>query len=220
MKYVITFADNLRTVGKWRAELFIDQGHANEYKNNLLVEIGEIAHESTSATMPEELDGDQVLYVGLENVEQVTGMPLSLNQQSKTNIKSRSKLFSKNQILYGRLRPYLRKAMLAGGKHSSGICSTEFIVIEPNIKRVLPEYLRLVLVSKFATNQLTRFQTGASLPRISARDLFSIKVPVPSIQRQRGIVKHYESQRVKYLNAIKVVQEFPVFIDKLTLSLA
>ena len=89
--------------------------------------------------------------------------------------------------MYGRLRPYLRKALLVEKEYSWGLCSTELLVLRPKKDVICGIFLRELLVSKPLTDVICRFQSGAALPRISAEDLLAIQVPVPSIQEQRRI---------------------------------
>lgn len=218
MNHKVISINELKKAGKWRAELFARATTKNTSTKWPAVQISEIATESTDAILPEELDGEQVLYVGLENVEPVTGCPVELLSQNKSNIRSRSKVFSANSILYGRLRPYLRKALISGEQLPSGICSTEFIVLIPKQEKVHPEFLRLLLVSKSITDQLARLQTGASLPRISSKDLFSLKVGLPPMEVQKTIINEYLTQKRRYTEALKVVSAFPDIIDDLVAS--
>jgi len=178
-----------------------------------MVPLADIAAESTEAILPAEWPTDAVVYVGLENVEPVTGEPVGLEQRSRADIRSRSRVFGKGQLLYGRLRPYLRKVFLAAPPFERGICSTEFIVMSPNTKIVVPELLRALLASPAATAQLARFQIGAALPRISARDFFSISLPIPPLDVQQAWLQTALRLRLEYRDAKQVVNRYPNAFD-------
>ncbi len=180
---IVDFHDMLQAK-RWRVELFTDISAAVVESRWPLVPIGELADESSDAILPTEYHAQMVLYVGLENVESVTGEPVGLEVRAKASVKSRSKTFNTGYILYGRLRPYLRKAFLAQPPFAEGICSTEFIVMRPNLELVSPEVLRALLVSRPLTDELARFQIGAALPRISAKDFFSLRLPLPPLHIQ------------------------------------
>src|SRR5262245_61588851 len=105
--------ENLVACGRWRVELFTDVNPAAVESHWPLVAISELADEVSGAILPSDCIGESVLYIGLENVESVTGEPVGLKMRNKESVKSRSKVFSSGNILYGRLRPYLRKAFLA-----------------------------------------------------------------------------------------------------------
>lgn len=147
--------------------------------------LGDVVTLSVDAVDPGSLEANSFYYVGLENIEPVTGDAISIEKIRKDAIRSRSRVFRQGDILYGRLRPYLRKALLVDGKYSCGLCSTELLVLRPNESVVCGTFLRELLVSKQLTNVICRLQSGAALPRVSAEDLLSLYVPVPSLQEQR-----------------------------------
>lgn len=198
---------------RWRVELFTDVNSTAVESNWPLIAISELADESSEAILPSDCIGESVLYIGLENVESVTGEPVGLETRNKESVKSRSKVFSSGNILYGRLRPYLRKAFLAAPPFENGICSTEFIVLKPKLKVVVPEVLRALLVSKQLTDELARFQIGAALPRISSRDFFSLRLPLPPIEIQEKWAGGLANLSETVQAARRTVQEFPDRLD-------
>ena len=95
--------------------------------------------------------------IELEHISSETGKLLgfvdSINQESIKNI------FKKNQIIYGKLRPYLRKFWFA---KFNGVCSSEFWVI--NGKNVENKYLYfLIQTEKF--HQIANVSFGSKMPR-------------------------------------------------------
>ena len=150
---------------------------------------------------PGALDADSFYYVGLENVEPVTGDPVRVEEVHKNAVRSRSRVFRHGDILYGRLRPYLRKALLVEGKFRWGLCSTELLVLRPDESVVCGIFLRELLVSKPLTEVICRLQSGAALPRVSPEDLLSLEVPIPSLAEQRNIAAAVASIRSERLLA-------------------
>jgi len=211
---IVDFDDVLASE-RWRVELFTDVNSSIVESHWPLVAISELADESSEAIQPSDCKGESVLYIGLENVESVTGEPVGLETRSKESVKSRSKVFSSGNILYGRLRPYLRKAFLAAPPFENGICSTEFIVLKPKLKVVVPEVLRALLVSKQLTDELARFQIGAALPRIASRDFFSLRLPLPPIEVQKKWARRLVTLSETVQAARRTVQEFPDRLDEI-----
>ncbi len=78
---------------------------------------------------PESVDpsssGDGI-YVGLEHLD--SGRVMLSGQASATAAESSKWAFRRGDVLYGKLRPYLDKAAVAG---VDGICSTELLVLRP-----------------------------------------------------------------------------------------
>lgn len=65
-------------------------------------------------------------YIGLEHVE--SGRFFLKNYSDPQTFKSTAHKFQKGDILYGKLRPYLDKAVFAA---APGVCSTELLVLRP-----------------------------------------------------------------------------------------
>ena len=62
-------------------------------------------------------------YIGLENIESGSGRYINTTSE----VEGMANRFCKNNVLFGKLRPYLSKVYLA---EKDGICSTEFIVYD------------------------------------------------------------------------------------------
>jgi restriction endonuclease S subunit len=185
-------AIDLFNAGRWRVEIFTDDNSHNVASKWPIVRIAEIAEESNTAIEPQEYADDEFIYVGLENVESVTGDAVDLRKRGKGEIKSRSKVFEKHCVLYGRLRPNLRKVFFAEGEFSVGLCSTEFIVLKPVRDKVLPSVLRAILASEAIAKQLARLQIGAALPRVSRTDFFRSMIPLPPMNVQEKLAERLQ----------------------------
>ena len=149
--------------------------------------MGDVVTESRDGVEPKRLKHKSVYFIGLENVEPITG-EISANVKVDTStIRSRSKKFQIGDILYGRLRPNLRKAAIVESPYDWGLCSTEFIILRVNESNVSPVFLRELLVTEPVTYRLVRFQGGAALPRISSKDLLNLNIPLPPLEVQMKI---------------------------------
>jgi hypothetical protein len=80
-------------------------------------------------------------YVGLEHIESWTG---AIRLDAEPNPEGTVSLFEINDILFGKLRPYLAKVALS---KFQGSCSTEALVLRPRPGNC-PAYLRYVLRQK------------------------------------------------------------------------
>ncbi|MEZ3453115.1 MAG: restriction endonuclease subunit S [Oscillospiraceae bacterium] len=120
-------------------------------------------------------------YIGLAGVEADTGELSGINE----NATGQAFLYKENDVLYGRLRPYLNKVLLA---EKNGICSTEFHVMRvKHTKELLPEYLATVMRSKLIVSQTKHMMTGNTHPRISNDDVKNLYIPIPDITIQQKI---------------------------------
>jgi type I restriction enzyme S subunit len=99
------------------------------------------------------------LCLELEHFEQVTGKVNGFVPSSEQ--KSIKNVFYKGDVLFGKLRPYLRKYWLA---EFDGVCSSEVWVIKPKSKDISNEYLfNLIQTNDFI--QAANVSSGSKMPR-------------------------------------------------------
>lgn len=182
----VVFSDILND-GRWKVEFFIgnDSKIDSAYQ---IIPLGDIVEERKESIEPRNYPDDLFNYIGLENVESLTGDLVSFVPKHGRDIRSRSKIFKRDDLLYGRLRPYLNKIFFANREVSEGTCSTEFYVLKVNKNVVKPILLRALLASEFVLKFTARFQSGAALPRISKKDFFSLPIPLPPMEHQKNML--------------------------------
>ena len=145
--------------------------------------LGEVASIDRSG-IPPELISDGTTYVGLENMTG-DGMFLDVREVDNGELASTKFAFNENHVLYGKLRPYLRKTTRPDFR---GVCSTDILPISagPQLNRnFLYHFLRLPETVRLATTR----SSGANLPRISPRILEEFEIPVPSLPEQKRIAE-------------------------------
>jgi len=121
------------------------------------------------------------VFIGLEQVEAHTMKLLSTADSS--SVKSSAIRFYANDILYGRLRPYLNKVLVA---EFDGICSSEFIVF-PKQKNLNNKYLACLLNSgEYVTYAMSKV-TG-DRPRIDFENMGGYELLLPPLAEQYRIV--------------------------------
>ena len=126
---------------------------------------------------------EDATYIGLEDVESGSGKHRPTEGSARQSDSSTVGVFHKGQVLYGKLRPYLRKAIIAD---MDGLCSTEFLVLEP--ERVLPELLQNWLLTLDVTQQIESTCEGAKMPRADWEGIGNIPMPLsPLIEEQAAI---------------------------------
>lgn len=169
----------------WKVEFFCNEGTITSNSTFDLVSLREIVTERKETLNPQTTPDELLNYVGLENVQSLTGDLIDFHPKYGKDIRSRSKVFRRGDILYGRLRPYLNKVFLADEFISEGICSAEFYVLKPDLEKVLPNFLRATLASQYVQQYVQNLQTGSALPRLQIQDLLEIEIPLPSIEVQQ-----------------------------------
>lgn len=99
-------------------------------------------------------------YMGLEHVESWTGKRIADDESKSEGIVS---VFRKNDVLFGKLRPYLAKIYLAD---EAGCSSTEFLNLRAK-KNLEPSYLKYYLLNKDFIDLVDGSTYGAKMPRAS-----------------------------------------------------
>lgn len=87
------------------------------------------------------------------------------------------------------------------------IASSNVVVIRPNGKLLNSVYLKVFLDSPIGNKMINSFQQGASIMNISYKDLKSLEIPMPDIEKQMMIASEYIEQLEQYQNAIKDANE-------------
>ena len=121
-------------------------------------------------------------YVGLEDVEPESGRYAPTPGASRQFDDSMVGVFRARDVLYGKLRPYLRKAIVA---EEEGICSTEFLVL--SAERAKAAWLHRWLLTPEVTQQIEAGCEGAKMPRADWEHVGSIPMPLPPSEEQSTI---------------------------------
>lgn len=111
-------------------------------------------NEQTDSKLPDET------YLALENVESWTGC-VSLPRDGAA-FDGQVKRFQANDLLLGKLRPYLAKVTRP---QFPGVCVGEFLVLRVRDSAVLPEFLEQRLRSKGVIDLINSSTFGAKMPR-------------------------------------------------------
>lgn len=121
--------------------------------------------------------------IELENIQSETGR---LNGYFSTKNLSSTKIrFQPNDVLFGKLRPYLNKYIYA---NFSGVCSTEIWVLRANIQKCLPQYL-FYIVQHSTFLKFANITAGTKMPRADWNVVKEIELKLPSILEQEKIAE-------------------------------
>ena len=119
--------------------------------------------------------------VELEHLSQETGKLLGYTNSSEQQSIKNS--FEEGQILFGKLRPYLKKFWKA---EFEGVCSSEIWVM--NGKKVKNDFLfYLIQTEKF--NQIANVSSGSKMPRADWNYMSEIPFDIPPLKEQEKIAE-------------------------------
>ena len=122
------------------------------------------------------------MHIAPDNIEKLTGTLLDCRTVAQDKVSSPNHLFFKGQILYSKIRPLLRKAVIAP---FDGLCSADMYPLKTPINK---EYLlRYILSDSFNAQVATAMSSRVKMPKINQAELSKVLIPVPPIQEQNRI---------------------------------
>jgi type I restriction enzyme S subunit len=135
--------------------------------------LGDVAQTNRKQLQPSDLHAG-LHYVGLEHIPRHS---LNLTDWGTADgLESAKAAFSAGDILFGKLRPYFHKVVVAP---FDGVCSTDILVCQGK----LPCYYGFVAMQLFSValiDYADRLSNGAKMPRVGWKDLAAYPVVVPT----------------------------------------
>ena len=145
------------------------------WKKRPITEIAELAQKRPH--------GNETICVDLEHVSPYTGQLLGGLAVSGDEV---SKLrFNRDDVLFAKLRPYLKKAWLSDRE---GICSSEFWVFKAKKDFGDPAFIQQFVLSE-SFLQACAASSGSKMPRADWSYVETIKFPLPPLAEQRKIAE-------------------------------
>lgn len=197
----------------WSIQALLPQKKLNIQKDYKIFKLGDLICERKESITLNENDID-VNYIGLENIESKTGRLISFALKNGNEIKSTCKRYNKGDILFGRLRPNLNKVYF-NDSINCGVCTTEILVLVPNLEVINPIYLAEVLRTDIINERILGMIKGAALPRVSMLDLSQLELPVPSMDKQKELALVIEKKRDELEKHIRIAKKIPMDIDQM-----
>lgn len=133
------------------------------------------------ATQCNPSDVPEATYLGLEHL--ASGQMRPVSEGRATDVQSNKFAFQRNDVLYGKLRPYLDKAVLA---ESDGVCTTELLVLRAK-RHVDPRYLACIVHAPGFIEHAMSGVTGAHHPRTSWNHIARHEFPRHGDREQAAI---------------------------------
>ena len=147
--------------------------------------LNEIADLRRENVKPE--NNQNLNFVGLEHID--SGESILKRSGDASAMKSAKNHFYPDDVLYGKLRAYLDKAVIA---EMEGICSTDILVFTPNSKAT-PRFLVYLLHTEAFVNHAVATSTGISHPRTSWNSLGKFTLALPPLSEQRAIANVFQA---------------------------
>lgn len=142
-------------------------------------EFGEICYPSKARINPV-TSSENYKCIELEHLSQGSGILLGFAYSQ--DLKSQKSIFEKGDVLFGKLRPYLRKYLLAD---FDGVCTTEIWVLKSEKETSSRFLYQLVQSDKII--EAANLSTGTKMPRAEWKTVSETKIPIPTKAEQTAI---------------------------------
>lgn len=154
--------------------------------------IGKIAIQKTENIQSDQIEPD-ASYIGLEHIPR---KKLSLeNCSNAADIASNKSCFKEGDILFGKLRPYFHKVIVAP---VNGVCSTDILVINSKVKEFYG-YLAMTLFDENLISYASQSATGTKMPRTNWKDISNYIIVLP----QKDLLNEYNNLILDMSNQFK-----------------
>jgi len=130
---------------------------------------------------------DDMWSLDLEDIQKESGAILTRTIASERKITGDKVLFYKGQVLYSKLRPYLKKILIAP---NNGICTPELVPF--NTYLVYANYIVYVLRSPHIDYVVNSVTYGVKMPRVGTETMVNLLIPLPPLSEQKRIVAKIE----------------------------
>jgi Restriction endonuclease S subunits len=137
------------------------------------------------------------IYIGLEHIE-----PTKFwwsNNGHPSEVRSAKNIFYSGDILYGKLRPYLDKAVIAT---TTGICSTDILVFTPK-KGITSNFLVSILHTRKLLAYAIMTTSGVNHPRTSWDSLKGYRFGLPQEKERNELAQIMTTLETKILDVEK-----------------
>ena len=128
------------------------------------------------------------MLVAPNHIEEATGRLLAHETAEEQGAKSGKYTFEREDVVYSKIRPYLRKAWLATRK---GICSADMYPLRPE-GEVIPEILEAIILGEHFSRFAETVSMRSGIPKINRDELGEYVTALPPIEEQKRIAEVLE----------------------------
>ena len=132
----------------------------------------------------ERVDGE--LRLGLEHIESWTG---KYEIAENVRFESKMKRFQPDDVLFGKLRPYLAKVTRPD---RAGLCMGDFLVFRAKSNIMVAGFLEYLLRCKYVIDLIDSSAVGAKMPRADWNFIGNVWLPLPPLPEQRAIAAYLD----------------------------
>lgn len=146
----------------------------------------------------------------LEDIEKDTSQLLQRLTFAERQSKSTKNRFAAGDVLYGKLRPYLNKVLIA---NQDGYCTTEIIPLKPNLA-INERYLFYWLKHSEFLSYVESVSHGIQMPRLGTEAGLKAPLILAPVNEQRRIVAKLDSLFARSRRAREELERIPKLCDR------
>lgn len=124
----------------------------------------------------------------MEDIEKGTGRIIRHKLVKSSVIRGDKAVFHKGDLLYSKLRPYLKKILIAP---EDGICTSELVPFQV-YQGINPLYAIWWLHSPSVDQKVNAASYGVKMPRVGKETMINLLLPLPPLAEQHRIVAKLE----------------------------
>ena len=149
------------------------------------VRLGDICNYGTNSTIqPKDMQIGKFL-LDLEDIEKDSGKIINKKFFDGTNATSSKNIFQCGNVLYGKLRVYLNKVIIAD---EDGYCTSEILPLNFG-ENIFNRYAQIVLMSPMFVQYANKNSYGTKMPRLGTKAGQLALIPLPPLAEQKRIVE-------------------------------
>jgi hypothetical protein len=157
--------------------------------------------------MGSEQNSYKIPYLRISDIRDgLINYPIQRTVTIRDNQKYSEILIQENDILLS-CQATIGKVGLARKKDVGILPSPQIVIIRPNRKKILPEYLVQALNTEKVQYQLERKSQGTFISRLNKDDLENVIVPNPPLSKQKRLVEVFRKEKAKIENLEKELDE-------------
>ena len=182
---------------KTSTEKILELKQSNEFRLNMQKVFGENSVKMLGEVCdvnPETMKTGKYTTINYIDIASVKEGILSEVKTLTSDFPSRAKrVIKQGDILYSSVRPNLKGYVFIDKLIENGIASTGFAQIRVKDKTsILPKFIYYMLTLESILEVLVGKAKGAQYPAVSFTDFETLKIPIPSLERQKEIVDRCE----------------------------
>ncbi len=176
----------------------------------LQVQLGDIV--SYGKTQKCELSDvtDDTWVLELEDIEKESSRIISRKTATERPFKSTKNQFERGNVLYGKLRPYLNKVVVAD---TDGVCTTEIIPLDSE-PFALNRYLFHWLKTRDFLNYVNEVSYGVNMPRLGTKDGVAAPFVLAPLAEQKVIADKLDTLLAQVENTKARLERIPQILKR------